>query len=144
MDVSNYYKMIGIVVGRYKKELRQDLFNDGVIITMNALKRWKEGSGNKKAYIYTTLLYQLRNSFKKYESVNNNIELSTDRYQYSSIDAEDYLNRFLKSIPDSHRIILEKHYLEGYTTDEIAKLYCNITGIKTRESVSRILKQYKK
>lgn len=144
MEVEKYYKIVQSIVNKYPKELRADLFNDGVIVAMGAIERWTEGSGKIEAYIYTTVKYRLRDEVKKYRSANLISELSTDRLLELDVSSKDELYKFLESIPAEHRIILEKHYSEGYSTTEIAELYSGITGIATRESVSRILKKYKK
>lgn len=144
MEVEKYYKIIQSIVNKHPKELRADLFNDGVIVAMGAIERWTEGSGKIEAYIYTTVNYRLKDEVKKYKSANLISELSTDRLIELDVGSKDELYKFLESIPAEHRIILEKHYSEGYSTTEIAELYSGITGITTRESVSRILKKYKK
>lgn len=138
------FPLIQSIVNKYPPHLQKDLFNDAIIIAYEAIDRWKEGSGNLKAFIYTTVYFRLRDEYKKYNSVNSIEELSTDRLMKLDVESKSELDAFYDKIEDSHRFILEKHYVDGYSETEIAKLYHGITGIATEQTVRRIINKYKK
>lgn len=151
MEIKEIERLVKTVCKSYDDHLRDDLLQDARLIAYEILSN-KPKEKHDFNYIYTTVMFKLRDKVKQYNTqVYNSIKKHRGREVYVEIQEDNYdtQNHTFDEITTTFAItyveqrILKRHYVNKLTMEEIGELYQDVLGVKAASSIHKIIHEIK-
>lgn len=152
-----YEGIIYSVVNDYNVHKRQDLIQEAWLYILKKQPKIVEYIDNNvggiegkegllgffiqkrlKSHIYKTHLKLFKAN--TYSLEEESIDYDEPFHQDFAVSYD--LNAVTRDMPFVHRFILTKFLLEGFTVEEIGYLYYDVTRLKTRKAINKVINTY--
>lgn len=127
-DIINAYQpLIYASITRYCNLIGyyDDLYQDGVVEIIEALKEYDEDKGSIGGYLKTRLKYFYINKYKRIiRRETEELDYKNEPYVMTVADHENkmFVARLLSQLPDDERVVIELSFLMELRANEIAKI----------------------